>query len=56
MGRALALDSVALEAAFARAAIDPAARAATLAVEDFVRLARALALRADIIRKTGDDA
>ena len=42
VGRALALDSVALEEAFARAAIDPGARAATLTVEDFVRLARAL--------------
>ena len=42
IGRALALDAGALEAAFARAAIDPAARAATLAVEDLVRLARAL--------------
>ena len=47
MGRALALDSVALEAAFARAALDPAARAATLAVEDLVRLARALDGRLD---------
>jgi 16S rRNA (adenine1518-N6/adenine1519-N6)-dimethyltransferase len=56
MGRALALDSVALEAAFARAAIDPTARAATLAVQDFVRLARALDWRPDIIRKIGDDA
>jgi 16S rRNA (adenine1518-N6/adenine1519-N6)-dimethyltransferase len=42
VGRALALESSKLEAAFADAAIDPSARAATLAVEDFVRLARAL--------------
>jgi 16S rRNA (adenine1518-N6/adenine1519-N6)-dimethyltransferase len=56
IGRALALDSGALEAAFAHAAIDPAARAATLAVEDFVRLARALDLRPDILRKTRDHA
>jgi 16S rRNA (adenine1518-N6/adenine1519-N6)-dimethyltransferase len=56
IGRALPFDSVALEAAFARAAIDPAARAATLAVQDFVRLARAFDWRPDIMRKTGDDA
>ena len=42
VGRALALESSTLEAAFAHAAIDPSARAATLAVEDFVRLARAI--------------
>ena len=42
VGKALAIESAALEAAFARASIDPTARAATLAVEDFVRLARAL--------------
>jgi 16S rRNA (adenine1518-N6/adenine1519-N6)-dimethyltransferase len=42
VGRALALEPPALEAAFERAAIDPAARAATLAVGDLVRLARAL--------------
>jgi len=42
VGRALALESAALEDAFKRAAIDPAARAATLTVGDFVRLARAL--------------
>lgn len=44
VGKALAIDSTALEAAFERAAIDPSARAATLAVGDFVRLARALRL------------
>ncbi len=44
VGKALTLESVALEAAFKRAAIDPVARAATLAVSDFVRLARALQL------------
>jgi 16S rRNA (adenine1518-N6/adenine1519-N6)-dimethyltransferase len=44
VGRALALESLALEQAFARASIDPGARAATLAVDDFVRLARALKL------------
>jgi 16S rRNA (adenine1518-N6/adenine1519-N6)-dimethyltransferase len=44
VGKALAIESVALEAAFERAAIDPAARAATLAAGDFVRLARALQL------------
>jgi 16S rRNA (adenine1518-N6/adenine1519-N6)-dimethyltransferase len=44
IGKALALESAALEAAFKRAAIDPAARAATLAVSDFVRLARVLQL------------
>jgi 16S rRNA (adenine1518-N6/adenine1519-N6)-dimethyltransferase len=44
VGKALAIESAALEAGFLRAAIDPAARAATLAVEDFVRLARALNL------------
>lgn len=44
VGRALALESAALEEAFARAAIEPGARAATLAVDDFVRLARALNL------------
>ena len=43
IGRALARESAALEEAFRRAAIDPAARAATLTVGDFVRLARALA-------------
>ncbi len=42
IGRALAIESTALEAAFTIAAIDPAARAATLAIGDFVRLARAL--------------
>jgi 16S rRNA (adenine1518-N6/adenine1519-N6)-dimethyltransferase len=47
VGKALAIDSEALEAAFARASIDPAARAATLAVDDFVRLARALDRPAD---------
>jgi 16S rRNA (adenine1518-N6/adenine1519-N6)-dimethyltransferase len=44
VGKALAIGSVALDAAFERAAIDPAARAATLAADDFVRLARALHL------------
>jgi 16S rRNA (adenine1518-N6/adenine1519-N6)-dimethyltransferase len=44
VGKALAIESTALEAAFKRAAIDPAARAATLAVGDFVLLARALHL------------
>jgi 16S rRNA (adenine1518-N6/adenine1519-N6)-dimethyltransferase len=44
VGKALAIEPVALEAAFERAAIDPAARAATLAAGDFVRLARALQL------------
>jgi 16S rRNA (adenine1518-N6/adenine1519-N6)-dimethyltransferase len=42
VGRALAIESTALEAAFTKAAIDPVARAATLAVGDFVRLARGL--------------
>jgi 16S rRNA (adenine1518-N6/adenine1519-N6)-dimethyltransferase len=58
VGKALALDSVALETAFARAAIDPTARAATLAVEDFVRLARALDWRFDLPRdrESGHDA
>jgi 16S rRNA (adenine1518-N6/adenine1519-N6)-dimethyltransferase len=42
IGRALALDPAELETAFAVASIDPMARAATLGVEDFVRLARAL--------------
>ena len=42
IGRALALDPAELESAFAVASIDPMARAATLGVEDFVRLARAL--------------
>ncbi len=46
VGKALALEPAALEATFAGAAIDPGARAATLAAEDFVRLARALASRA----------
>ena len=53
VGRALALDSAELEAAFTRAAINPAARAATLAVADFVRLSRALDWRSEIIRKPG---
>jgi 16S rRNA (adenine1518-N6/adenine1519-N6)-dimethyltransferase len=44
IGKALALEAMTLETAFERAAIDPAARAATLAVSDFVRLARALQL------------
>jgi 16S rRNA (adenine1518-N6/adenine1519-N6)-dimethyltransferase len=42
VGKALAIESAALATAFARAAIDPTARAATLPIEDFVRLARAL--------------
>ena len=46
VGKALAIESAVLEAAFVRAAIDPAARAATLAVGDLVRLARALHLNA----------
>ena len=46
VGKALAIEPTALEAAFKRAAIDPAARAATLAVGDFVLLARALHLNA----------
>ena len=54
VGKALAIESDALEAAFACATIDPAARAATLAVDDFVRLARALDRRED--RETGRDA
>ncbi len=56
VGKALALDSIALETAFARAAIDPTARAATLAVEDFVRLARQLDRRLDLHRESGHDA
>jgi 16S rRNA (adenine1518-N6/adenine1519-N6)-dimethyltransferase len=44
VGRALAIESSSLEAAFTMASIDPAARVATLAVGDFVRLARALQL------------
>ncbi len=44
VGRALALEPGALEDLFKRAVIDPAARAATLTVGDFVRLARALKL------------
>jgi 16S rRNA (adenine1518-N6/adenine1519-N6)-dimethyltransferase len=58
VGRALALEPAVLEAAFARAAIDPAARAATLAVEDFIRLARALDCRLDHSRgrESVDDA
>ena len=47
VGRALALELSALEAAFARAAIDPVARAATLTGEELVRLARALDCRLD---------
>ncbi|MBF6559342.1 MAG: ribosomal RNA small subunit methyltransferase A [Candidatus Binataceae bacterium] len=42
LATALALDGPALEAALARAAIDPAARAATLALGDLIRLAHAL--------------
>jgi 16S rRNA (adenine1518-N6/adenine1519-N6)-dimethyltransferase len=42
IGRALTLDPAELETAFAVASIDPMARAATLGVEDLVRLARAL--------------
>ena len=45
VGRGLAFEPMALEAAFTRAAIDPGVRAATLAVVDFVRLARALQLK-----------
>ena len=58
VGRALVIESAALEAAFARAAIDPTARAATLDVEDFVRLARALDWRFDLPRdrESGHDA
>jgi 16S rRNA (adenine1518-N6/adenine1519-N6)-dimethyltransferase len=44
IGKALAIEPAVLEAAFERAVIDPAARAATLAVDDFVGLARALHL------------
>ena len=44
VGRALALEAPSLDDAFARAAIEPGARASTLAVDDFVRLARALNL------------
>jgi 16S rRNA (adenine1518-N6/adenine1519-N6)-dimethyltransferase len=44
VGRALAIAPSVLEAAFVRVAIDPDARAATLAVDDLVRLARALHL------------
>jgi 16S rRNA (adenine1518-N6/adenine1519-N6)-dimethyltransferase len=47
VGKALAIDSAMLEAAFERAALDPAARAATLAAGDFVRLARALELNSE---------
>jgi 16S rRNA (adenine1518-N6/adenine1519-N6)-dimethyltransferase len=53
VGKALAIDPALLEAAFASAAIDPAARAATLAVEDFVRLARALDRHLDNARRPG---
>jgi len=42
LATALALDGPALDAALARAAIDPAARAATLALDDLIRLAHAL--------------
>jgi 16S rRNA (adenine1518-N6/adenine1519-N6)-dimethyltransferase len=47
VGKALGIESSALEAAFKRAAIEPGARAATLDVGDFVRLARALQLDPD---------
>jgi 16S rRNA (adenine1518-N6/adenine1519-N6)-dimethyltransferase len=42
LATALAIDGPALEAALARAAIDPAARASTIALNDLIRLARAL--------------
>ncbi len=42
VSRALTIEAAPLEAAFERAAIEPGARAATLAVDDLVRLARAL--------------
>lgn len=43
LGNSLGLSPAVVEAALAAAAIDPGARAATLGVEDFARLARALA-------------
>jgi 16S rRNA (adenine1518-N6/adenine1519-N6)-dimethyltransferase len=45
IGKTLGLESTRLESAFARAAIDPGARAATLAIEDLVRLARQLDIK-----------
>ena len=45
LGRALAVEPAELEAVFARAAIDPEARAATLAAADLVRLARSLRIQ-----------